>query len=361
MLLSDDARRETATTNSTPGHLDWVDRAKGVGIILVVFGHVADGVYRAKIPFAPAVFKLIYAALYSFHMPLFFLLAGLFLYRSWSSRGSLRLIQSKVDTVLYPYLLWSLLQGGIEIAASEYTNQRTSMESVLSLLWMPRQQFWFLYVLFVEFVLGALVCASIPRRWHFSVMVLGALAFVYRAHGPHVGPVYYLAAESVFFFAGLVLRDRLLEARRPSAAALVLTAAGFAAAQAALAVYRDTLAEPARGLLELAVAAASITFVIEFSRLPLERAGRWLALLGKQSLAIYLMHTIFASGTRIVLLKFLGVERLGVHLIAGTVFGIVIPLICAELVRHFRIEGVFSMPSRWRLEARSPGTAETAS
>lgn len=347
-------------TNLTHRHLDWIDRARGLGIILVVFGHVADGVFRAGIPFSPADFKLVYAAIYSFHMPLFFFLAGLHLYRSWQSRGSLRLIQSKVDTILYPYLLWSLLQGSIEIAASGYTNHHTSLENVLSLLWMPRQQFWFLYVLFIEFVLGAWVCALVPRRWHVLVAVLCGLMFVFRAHGPHVGPVYYLAAESVFFFAGLGLRDWVLASRDPSWTAVAATGIGFAALQAALAMYRDGLDEPGRGILELAVAAVSIAFVIEISRWSLAGVGRWLELLGRQSLAIYLMHTIFAAGTRIALLKVLGVQRLDVHLILGTALGLAVPLVCAELIRRAGIQGVFAIPRRWRLEPGNPRTTTEA-
>ncbi len=362
MLLSHDSRRPPAArTNSEQEHLEWVDRAKGVGIILVVFGHVADGVYRAGVPFAPAAFRRLYEAIYSFHMPLFFLLAGLFLYGSWAHRGSAELIRSKVRTILYPYILWSLLQGSIEVTASQYTNQHTSMTSVLALLWMPRQQFWFLYVLFVEFVLGAAVCALIPRRWNLGMVILAAAVFVFRSSGPHTGPIYYLAAESVFFLAGLALRDRLLARYQTSAAAFMLSLAGFVASQLALTYYRDELPEPFRGALELAIASFSIAFVICLSRLPSFPVGRWLAVLGQQSLAIYLMHTLFASGARIVLLRLLGVNRLDVHLIAGTVLGLAVPLMCAGLVQHFRIPGVFSMPSRRRPAAKPHDAAQTAS
>jgi len=348
-------------TNVTQKHLDWVDRARGVGIILVVFGHVADGVYRAGIAFPPTTFRLLYDAIYSFHMPLFFLLAGLFFLPSWTQRGTALLIRSKLDTILYPYILWSLVQGSIEVAASQYTNHRTSLESVLSLLWSPRQQFWFLYVLFIEFLLGCLVCALIRRRWHFVVVVLAAAAFVFRSSGPHVGPPYYLAAESVFFFIGWVLGERLQSRNPPAAATLALTAAGFLAAQIAYALYRSGLPQPLQGLMELSVALVSIAFVIALSKVPMAALTRWLALLGQQSLAIYLLHTIFAGGARIGLMKFMGLYRLDVHLIVGTTVGLLIPLLCARLVQRFHIEGVFSMPAKWRLAARPATTRASVS
>jgi fucose 4-O-acetylase-like acetyltransferase len=340
---------------------EWVDRAKGIGIILVVFGHVADGVFRAGIPFPRTVFGPLYAAIYSFHMPLFFLLAGLFFYGSWTRRGTAMLIRSKLDTLAYPYLLWSVVQGSIEVAASRYTTHHASFDSVLALLWHPRQQFWFLYALFFVFVLACFVCALVPRKWHGFVVLLAAVAFVIRAAVPHVGPFYYLAAESVFFFMGMILREWLQRPGIRATAALPLTTVAFLGVQLAYALYRNDLPQLPQGIMDLAVALVSISLVIVLSMVALPPVGRWLFVLGQHSLAIYLMHTIFAAGTRIVLAKFLGIERLDVHLIAGTTLGLGIPLLCARVVAAHGIQGVFAIPSRWRLGAETSSTHELAS
>ncbi|MBC7755034.1 MAG: acyltransferase family protein [Bdellovibrio sp.] len=58
----------------------WVDYAKALGIMLVVYGHVTRGLYNAQIPMNENLFKLIDSIIYSFHMPLFFFLSGLFFY-----------------------------------------------------------------------------------------------------------------------------------------------------------------------------------------------------------------------------------------------------------------------------------------
>ena len=49
----------------------WVDYAKAIGIILVVYGHVARGVFNAGLPMDEARFVLVDSIIYSFHMPLF--------------------------------------------------------------------------------------------------------------------------------------------------------------------------------------------------------------------------------------------------------------------------------------------------
>ncbi|WP_043367549.1 acyltransferase family protein, partial [Cupriavidus sp. WS] len=56
----------------------WVDNAKGIGIILVVYGHVARGLHSAGIWSDATSFSFLDSAVYSFHMPLFFFLSGLY-------------------------------------------------------------------------------------------------------------------------------------------------------------------------------------------------------------------------------------------------------------------------------------------
>ena len=93
----------------------WVDYAKAIGIILVVFGHVERGLISAGMvtdPASLAALMLADSVIYSFHMPLFFFLSGLFFIESLARRGRIGLLANKLDTLIYPYILWSLLQGG---------------------------------------------------------------------------------------------------------------------------------------------------------------------------------------------------------------------------------------------------------
>jgi len=60
-------------------HYSWVEYAKGIGIILVVYGHVARGVFNAGMSWDVELFKLIDSIIYSFHMPLFSLFQVYFL------------------------------------------------------------------------------------------------------------------------------------------------------------------------------------------------------------------------------------------------------------------------------------------
>ncbi len=83
----------------------WIDYAKAMGIVLVVYGHVARGLVNAKMPVNVDFFSLVDNIIYSFHMPLFFFLSGVLFLDSLGRRGGVGLVLSKCDSVIYPYLV----------------------------------------------------------------------------------------------------------------------------------------------------------------------------------------------------------------------------------------------------------------
>jgi uncharacterized membrane protein YcfT len=76
-----DKQRLTQTVSgvSTPlKRVLWVDAAKGFAIILVVFGHVLGGMMARGWLDPEGPFRQLYNYIYLFHMPLFFMISGLF-------------------------------------------------------------------------------------------------------------------------------------------------------------------------------------------------------------------------------------------------------------------------------------------
>src|SRR5690606_24273652 len=88
---------------------DKIDIAKGLGIFLVIWGHNLNTGYIGTI-------------IYSFHMPLFFMLSGIF-HKQASS--IMKMVKSKSRSLLLPfiffslfaycfYFIWAILFSGIE-------------------------------------------------------------------------------------------------------------------------------------------------------------------------------------------------------------------------------------------------------
>eukprot|EP00825_Cyclidium_porcatum_P040952 TRINITY_DN5288_c0_g1_i9.p2 TRINITY_DN5288_c0_g1~~TRINITY_DN5288_c0_g1_i9.p2 ORF type:complete len:143 (+),score=1.82 TRINITY_DN5288_c0_g1_i9:638-1066(+) len=117
----------------------WVDYAKGIGIILVVYGHVARGVHSAGLPLDEYWFRQVNSVIYSFHMPLFFFLSGLFFPASVAWQGASGVLIAKLRTVAWPYLLWSVVQGIVEVMLSRFTNGSVAIAEIANLLWEKKK------------------------------------------------------------------------------------------------------------------------------------------------------------------------------------------------------------------------------
>ena len=158
----------------------WVDYAKAIGMILVVYGHVSRGLYNAGIEVSVSFYSLCDSIIYSFHMPLFFFISGLFFTKSVSNRGPKEFIFSKIDTIFYPYVIWSLLQGAVEYFFSKYTNGEQSFTQILSVLWKPIDQFWFLYALFFIFIISIIMFFILPKvSKYFNIIFLVLSVMLY--------------------------------------------------------------------------------------------------------------------------------------------------------------------------------------
>lgn len=85
--------------------IEYIDIAKGIGIILVVFGHSITAAMREN----SFVAQFVYNYIYSFHMSLFFIISG-FLYSSTIERYSKKSICiNKTIQLMIPYISFSIL------------------------------------------------------------------------------------------------------------------------------------------------------------------------------------------------------------------------------------------------------------
>ena len=81
------------------GRIPWIDTAKGLGVILVFWGHLLYG--------GSAIGGVINRAIYSFHMPMFFILSGYVL--KDDNCSILSFIKAKFKRILLPALIFYIL------------------------------------------------------------------------------------------------------------------------------------------------------------------------------------------------------------------------------------------------------------
>jgi fucose 4-O-acetylase-like acetyltransferase len=326
----------------------WVDYAKAIGILLVVYGHVARGVYNAGIAMDTALYERVDSIIYSFHMPLFFFLSGLFFFHSLNRRGPTALAANKVDTILYPYILWSLIQGMTEVWLSRYTTGKATLSEVLS-LWDPRVQFWFLYALFLVVMSAIVVYRRDSRPLIIAVLVVSAIAYVYQNRIPSAFHSDYVVKNFVFFALGVWFNDLQEQVRRNPMPWAVASIIAFIAVQYVFhvelgLVYTD------KGIASLLVATVSILAVANISILLARTPASWVLAMGSASMAIYVMHILAGSGARIILARLFGIQDAAVHLIAGCLAAVLLPMLVLWLSGRLRVRWLFVAPPRLSAE-----------
>lgn len=316
-----------------------MDYAKGIGIILVVAGHVLRGLQRTSVRIPG--WESVDAWIYAFHMPLFFFLAGLFV--EHSCRGSLgQFIDGKARRIMWPYFVWTIIQEGFRHLTGSST---LALADLWTIIYRPAMQFWFLYVLFLLLVLYAIWRKAGGSRQSFV-----ALAFALNislAFGAHYGPwgVIYQVWIYIPYLALGVLVSRLglqEQAGMRGVPTLVgVSVGGYAVI--ALAVFFHAVGL-AGFVVPLAVAGILATVALAGC------ISRWkpasaIATLGVLSLEIYVAHTIFSSCFRQLLLV-AGINNPAIHVAGGMGVGLAGPVVLYVLFKRFNLLFLFSLPPK---------------
>jgi len=291
----------------------WFDTARGIGIILVVYAHVLRGQTSAKLLALTPIEQLQDHAIYAFHMPFFFLLSGLF--AGTSVRSPASFIRRRLATIVYPYLLWSILQTLLSIAASRFANRPGRWEDLLQIAAHPIGQFWFLYVLAIlQFML------LLPRPIFYLLIPIGISLVAWFNIGPIPALVgWYLP----FFAAGVFLGARRLEDLLPQRAAWFWVFIGLALFVVLFAIVPAF--DGAAGLpRKFGLAASGIVMILGVSRL-LDGRIPLINSLGVASLAIFVLHVICGAAIRATLVR-LGATQPDLQVVVITLGGLLIPL-----------------------------------
>ncbi|SEW50314.1 acyltransferase family protein [Chitinophaga arvensicola] len=306
--------------------LAWIDYARAIAIILVVYRHVFEGLSRAEL--SQDTFSYLDHAniiFYSFRMPLFFILSGAFLAKSMAKKGVRRLIQARFSTLFYPYVLWAFIQISIQLVMNNVVNADRSATDYLYIFSYPRRldQFWYLLALFNVSVLYILTKAKL----HFPLslqLILGVGMYWYSdyvsVHHIDLGLVYDIFHFYLFFALGDLIGGKLLDEKytpvysswKVFIGLLPFFIAGqYYFLQKNLAMHDNLYIEHHQPLLFAAIALTGCAFVYNVSFI-LQRynVAGILRIVGFHSLYIYLLHVLIASATRIFFVKVLGLHSL---------------------------------------------------
>ena len=335
--------------------VEWVDTAKGFGIILVVFGHALRGLISSGIIPATPTFRFVDGWIYGFHMPLFFFLSGLFLYRS-TTKPWTEFAVDKIRTIVYPYFVWSVITLLIKGAVGGLANHPETISESPSLFFKPIDQFWFLYALFILLMVSSaalkLGCSSL------TIFVSAILVYPGLFSIPLLGSGILIETrfQAVYLALGLLCggEQNIRTISDASVRSLMLVGAG-GVMLSSLAGWSELppWSELPYGnafRARFAFAVSGIGAVVALAILA-EKAnfGSSVRFLGRRSLEIYVAHMIASAGARIALLKLAHISTPLPQLALGTLVGLYVPIAIALLFERVGFQFGFVFPKNFRL------------
>lgn len=212
------ANSETPKAPAVGRRVD-IDIAKGIGISLVVFGHLGDG--------------LGYASIYLFHMPLFFMIGGLLSSEDPAARLQRRIVSISLPYTVFLIFLW-VVPTLAAWASGTVTRAKTFEDLARALvggqaLYGSAGVFWFVSAYALVLAFAAIVLTQRSRIAQVlltfgavgGALILGyALPELFLPLAANVVPVAF-----AFFLLGRMLHEHDFARCRPLNLALVVSGA----------------------------------------------------------------------------------------------------------------------------------------
>lgn len=324
--------------------IQWLDSCKGFAIILVVIGHMEKGINTAGLfPEQFDVLNAIDRCLYSFHMPLFWMLAGYTFYLAYCKNRDERRDSFKKQLInsVYVYFLFSTIQWSIQYAFSGYINTHVTFYDLLLSPIRPMSPYWFTFVLiFYYLFFYYFIRLKLPETVKLLIIaVLSALGNPLDLD--IVIPIRILLLHMLFFYLGIYFAKSGSMIADSKLAFSVLSILGV------LALGICTATKPPYVPLLTDVLVPSLIGLLFFNlfyKLSFIGSSRFLQIIGKYSLEIYVIHCILTAGVRVILSK-LGVNNCWLMLVIGTVLSVSLPMLWAFIIKRLKIYNYFFKPT----------------
>lgn len=317
----------------------WVDYIKGIAILLVVYRHVLIGIERSGIDVSEYM-KDANMIFYSFRMPLFFILSGIFISSSLAKRSFRQLTGLKFELLIYPYLVWVFLQITFQILLSHYTNSNRSWIDYTYIFYQPRNldQFWYLPALFNV----TIIYAFLKQRLKVSIeyqLVLGLIFYYVSMWAREISILSDWMDFYIFFAIGDAFSNFLFNpqtrAKLKGNIVFVITIPLFLIAQIYFLKQPETIFyETISGktsFIFVSLIGCFFMFILSFRLEDINRF-HFLRVIGAHSLYIYVMHVFISSFVRMLFTKFFHITDAATLLISGIIISILASIIIYNLL-----------------------------
>jgi fucose 4-O-acetylase-like acetyltransferase len=275
---------------------------------------------------------------FSFRMPLFFILSGIFISGSLAKKTLGKIIYSKFELLLYPYLIWAAIQITIQIFASQWANAHRTPKDYLYIFYQPKDldQFWYLPALFNSTLVYLLTKTKLKLRGWMQILL--GLAFYFLS--PLCRTVSMMSDWMEFYiffaigdtFSTYFFHDKFQAFLKNRYTLPALLPVFIATQFYYLHLYMTSPGNDVNLGLFLPIALLGcLTMCTLAYRLQSWDILRFLRILGYHSLYIYVMHVIVAAGVRVILTRVFHLHQPVALLFIGIALASTIPVMIYNL------------------------------
>ena len=317
-----------------------VDQLKGYACFLVLFGHVIRGIRTAGIAI-PAFFWGMESFMWSFHVALFLFLSGVVYketgqWRSKQTKG--KFLLHKLLNLGVPYVVFSAVYIGMNCFVGG-VNTQFSLRDLLYIWKTPVAQYWYLYALFFLFCVWTGL-SGLLKNWQITLLVT-LLGYLLPLLGIGLGSFDVVFYSALAFGVGTFVDfSRLTKLPVIAKCAVVLS---HIAAGVLLILAGKIEALGFKECMVLFGIYASIQLISLAKNC--KRITRFLLFINQYSLQIYLLHTIFTAGSRIVLQR-LHITQWWIHVVVGTACGLVFSVLAAMIAERIKVLNIVFFPTK---------------
>ena len=317
--------------------IEWLDSLKGFAIFLVVVGHVILGYIRAE-TFTEYQWSLqfVYDVIYSFHMPLFFLIFCFLFIFTWLRYSSCLFILFSIMffNIVLMFFLFSFVFWLSKYYATLYGNIQMSdhfnLVDLMHIYIAPLSYLWFLYVLIWLFV-AIPIFESIIKPTIVFIIFLCLYFFMPPIHGL-LKIINLIIYGGVYFTLGSVLcmyQDQLR-----TIICNKLNGIGFISI--VLAVITFPYIEVHNILKFICAISGSVFLSVLFFKF---KNIKWVTIwniCGRYSLGIYILHLYFSGPLRTIF-KHLSIDNIMVCLILSCMISTIVPIFIVKFFDRYKI------------------------
>lgn len=291
-----------------------LDIAKGIAILIVIFGHCQNSFSTNLAINAPISMHYSTQSVTQFIMPIFFFISGIFAV-SAAKKDLRTTLTGRFLRLAVPYFTWGFLFAVFKEIGGSAANMPAGIRDFLMSPIKPWSFFWFLYVMLFVYVIF-LVTAHVlgVKRGQFVLTVVSAVAFLVEPFVPHVWIFWLLCNFMIFFCIGSYFPELL----KSWSANMSLAQFIFSAVICAAAFYVFIASGIVDDLFythyyQVVIAAAATYFIFSLSWVVEKVSDNLFELFnffGVKTMEIYVSHSFVLGVLRVILHKIFGYEYL---------------------------------------------------